>query len=175
MNRSDRWRPDMMDPTGGGVGKAGAELLKEMQQAQEELQKMDQKGPDQAGSFQDTLQAQQTQGPQATNQVQQVEATTKSSNVLMNAKVNSMTPTTKVGATARSQRSQMASMIEGLVNGQDKMTQIMDLAMSNKKMSPQELLAMQAGVYRFSQELELTSKVVEKATSGIKQTMNTQV
>jgi hypothetical protein len=165
----------MMDPTGGGVGKAGAELLKEMQQAQEELQKMDQKGPDQAGSFQDTLQAQQTQGPQAANQIQQVEATTKSSNVLMNAKVNSMTPTTKVGATARSQRSQMASMIEGLVNGQDKMTQIMDLAMSNKKMSPQELLAMQAGVYRFSQELELTSKVVEKATSGIKQTMNTQV
>ena len=166
----------MMDPTGGGVGKAAAELLKEMQQAQEELQKMDQpQAPDKAGSFQDTLQAQQTQGPQAPNQIQQVEATTKSSNVLMNAKVNAMTPTTKVGATARSQRSQMANMIEGLVNGQDKMTQIMDLAMSNKKMSPQELLAMQAGVYRFSQELELTSKVVEKATSGIKQTMNTQV
>ena len=32
-----------------------------------------------------------------------------------------------------------------------------------------------AGVYRFTQELELTGKVVEKATSGIKQTMNTQV
>ncbi len=167
----------MMDPTGGGVGKAAGELLKEMQQAQQELQKMDQQqGPGQAGSFQDTMQAQQTQGPQAPNQVQQVEATTKSSNVLMNAKVNAMTPTsTQVGTTARTQRSQMANMIEGLVNGQDKMSQIMDLAMSNKKMGPQELLAMQAGVYRFSQELELTSKVVEKATSGIKQTMNTQV
>jgi len=34
---------------------------------------------------------------------------------------------------------------------------------------------MQAGVYRFTQELELTSKVVEKATATIKQTMNTQV
>ena len=66
-------------------------------------------------------------------------------------------------------------MIEGLVSGQDKMTQIMEMAMSGKQMGPQELLAMQAGVYRFSQELELTSKVVEKATSGIKQTMNTQV
>ena len=166
----------MMDPTGGGMGKAAGELLKEMQQAQQELQKMDQQqGPDKAGSFQDTLQAQQNQGAQAPNQVQQVEATTKSTNVLMNAKVNSMTPTTKVGDTARTQRSQMADMIEGLVNGQDKMSQIMDLAMSNKKMSPQELLAMQAGVYRFSQELELTSKVVEKATSGLKQTMNTQV
>ena len=170
----------MMDPTGGGVGKAAGELLKEMQQAQQELQKVEQqKGPAEAGNFQNTLQAQQTQQPQAPNQVQQVEGTTKSTNVLMNAKVNAMTPTTnpttKVGATARAQRSQMADMIEGLVNGQDKMTQIMDMAMSNKKMSPQELLAMQAGVYRFSQELELTSKVVEKATSGIKQTMNTQV
>ena len=53
----------MMDPTGGGMGKAAGELLKEMQQAQQELQKMDQQqGPDQAGSFQDTLQAQQNQG-----------------------------------------------------------------------------------------------------------------
>ena len=38
-----------------------------------------------------------------------------------------------------------------------------------------ELLAIQAGVYKFSQELELTSKVVEKATSGVKQTLQTQV
>jgi len=166
-----------MDPTSGGVGKAAGELLKEMQQAQEELQKMDQpQGPDQAGSFQDTLQAQQTQGVQAPNQVAQIEPAAKSSNVLMNAKVNAMSPTTtQVGTTARTQRSEMANVIEGLVSGQDKMSQIMDMAMSNKKMSPQELLAMQAGVYRFSQELELTSKVVEKATSGIKQTMNTQV
>ncbi len=40
----------MMDPTGGGMGKAAGELLKEMQQAQQELQKMDQQqGPDKAG------------------------------------------------------------------------------------------------------------------------------
>lgn len=167
-----------MDPTGGGMGKAAGELLKEMQQAQQELQKMEQgQSPDKAGSFQDTLQAQQPQAaPQGPSQLQGIEPAAKSTNVLMNAKVNSMTPpSTQVGTTARTQRSQMAEMIEGLVNGQDKMSQIMDLAMSNKKMGPQELLAMQAGVYRFSQELELTSKVVEKATSGIKQTMNTQV
>ena len=162
----------MTDPISGGMGAAG-ELLKEMQEAQKELQKMEQgQGPDKTGNFQDTFQSQQAQAPQ---QAQAIEPTAKSPNVLLNAKVNAMSPSTQVGATARTQRSQMASMIEGLVNGQDKMTQIMDLAMSNKKMGPQELLAMQAGVYRFSQELELTSKVVEKATSGIKQTMNTQV
>ena len=65
----------MMDPTGGGMGKAAGELLKEMQQAQQELQKMDQQqGPDKAGSFQDTLQAQQNQGAQAPNQVVQPRA-----------------------------------------------------------------------------------------------------
>lgn len=81
----------------------------------------------------------------------------------------------RVGEAAQAQRSKMAQMLEELVGGQDKMTGIMKMALSGRQFSPPELLAMQAGVYRFSQELELTSKVVEKATSGIKQTMNTQV
>jgi hypothetical protein len=49
------------------------------------------------------------------------------------------------------------------------------MATSGKTYGNQELLAIQASVYKFSQELELTSKVVEKATSGVKQTMQTQV
>ena len=69
----------------------------------------------------------------------------------------------------------MVEIIEQLAGGQDKMSNIMNLALSGKKFSSSELLAMQAGIYRFSQELEITSKGVEKATSGIKQTMNTQV
>ena len=167
----------MMDPTGGGIGKAAGELLKEMQQSQKDLQKNEQqKGVgSNDGSFQNKLQTQQTQNTPAPSQINKPQEVSKSSNVLLNARVNQTPPTTKVGATSRTERSKMASMIEGLVNGQDKMTQIMEMAMSGKKMGPQELLAMQAGVYRFSQELELTSKVVEKATSGIKQTMNTQV
>ena len=46
---------------------------------------------------------------------------------------------------------------------------------ATKSFTPTELLAVQAGVYKFSQELELTSKVVEKATDGVKQTLQTQV
>ena len=166
----------MIDPTGGGVGKAAEELLKEMQ-SQQDLQKTDQKqgAGDSSGSFQNTMQTQQAQNTPAPTQVNKAEEVGKSSNVLMNAQVNSTPLTTKVGATSRTERSKMASMVEGLVNGQDKMTKMMEVAMSGKKLGPQELLAMQAGIYRFSQELELTSKVVEKATSGLKQTMNTQV
>ena len=51
----------------------------------------------------------------------------------------------------------------------------LEKALSGDKLSSQELLAMQAKIYRFTQEMEITSKVVEKSTSGLKQTMNTQV
>ena len=36
-------------------------------------------------------------------------------------------------------------------------------------------MALQAGMYKYTQELELTGKVVEKATSGLKDTLKTQV
>ena len=63
----------------------------------------------------------------------------------------------------------------GVMDGQGKLDKIIKLATSGRSFSPTELLAVQAGVYKFSQELELTSKVVEKATSGVKQTLQTQV
>jgi hypothetical protein len=167
-----------MDPSGGGVSKAAGELLKEMQQAQQELQKMqEQQGPSGA-NFQSTMDAQQAQSTQQVDGVKAIEPTAKSHNVLMQAKIDAATPTpstTAVGGTAAAERSQMVEIIEQLAGGQDKMSNIMNVALSGKELSSTELLAMQAGIYRFSQELEITSKVVEKATSGIKQTMNTQV
>lgn len=44
-----------------------------------------------------------------------------------------------------------------------------------KKFMPQELLAIQAEVYRLSQEVELVSKTVGKTTDGIKTILQTQV
>lgn len=66
-------------------------------------------------------------------------------------------------------------IMEDVMQGQNKLEEIMSLSLSGRNFSTPELLALQAGVYRFTQELELTSKVVEKGTSTIKQTMNTQV
>jgi hypothetical protein len=59
--------------------------------------------------------------------------------------------------------------------GQASMDKIIQTSLSSKKMNQQQLLGMQAMVYRYSQELELTSKVVEKATGGLKDTLKTQV
>jgi len=73
------------------------------------------------------------------------------------------------------QTDKITTLLQGVMNGQGKLNKIIKLATSGKAFSPTELIAIQAGVYKFSQELELTSKVVEKATDGIKQTLQTQV
>lgn len=164
-----------MDPSGGGIGKAASELMKEMQRAQQELQQQKINQPGSVGNFDQVMQAQGTQGVQQVQATQQVQAPQEASKVLMQAKINANLPSTRVGAAAKSEESKLGTMLQNLIGGQDKMTQIMNMATSGRQFSPAELLGLQAGVYRFSQELELTSKVVEKATSGIKQTMNTQV
>jgi len=46
-------------------------------------------------------------------------------------------------------------------------------AVSSPDMSPAELIALQAQVYRSSLELDLASRIVEKLSAGIKQTLNT--
>jgi hypothetical protein len=55
------------------------------------------------------------------------------------------------------------------------MDEVLRLAESGKVFSPAELLALQAQVYRASQELDLAGKVVEKATGGVRQVLQTQV
>ncbi|ATB27863.1 ATP-dependent helicase HrpB [Melittangium boletus] len=58
---------------------------------------------------------------------------------------------------------------------QKRLDHILELAESGRSFSPAELLALQAHVYRASQELDLAGKVIEKATGGVKQVLQTQV
>lgn len=58
---------------------------------------------------------------------------------------------------------------------QNRMEQILKMAESGKSFSPAELISLQTHVYRASQELDLAGKVVEKATGGVKQVLQTQV
>jgi type III secretion system YscI/HrpB-like protein len=48
-------------------------------------------------------------------------------------------------------------------------------ALQGKNFNNKELLVLQYKVSTYSLEMDLTSKVVDKATGGIKQAMNTQV
>ncbi len=71
--------------------------------------------------------------------------------------------------------SMVSSMIASLEKGQVNIDKIINGSMSGKSMSNGELLQMQAGMYKYTQEIDLCSKVVEKATSGLKDTLKTQV
>ena len=66
-------------------------------------------------------------------------------------------------------------MLDQVQAAQSRMDHILQLAESGKAFSPAELLSLQAHVYRASQELDLAGKVVEKATNGVKQVLQTQV
>ncbi len=65
------------------------------------------------------------------------------------------------------------SLLRGIEDGQKNIDKL--LTTKSMKWDQQTLLQMQAGMYKYTQELELTGKVVEKATSGLKDTLKTQV
>ena len=68
-----------------------------------------------------------------------------------------------------------AQAIDHLRASQSRMDRVLSLAQSGKSFSPAELLALQTQMYRASQELDLASRMVEKATGGVKQVLQTQV
>lgn len=43
-----------------------------------------------------------------------------------------------------------------------------------KDLGPAELLALQAGVYRYSEAVDLSAKLVDRATSGVKTVLQGQ-
>jgi hypothetical protein len=172
----------MSDPVSGGIGKASQQMMQELQKAMEHNQNVAGKGAAPA-QFNDVM-AQGVQGPNATNpalDTTKVQDVTKASDVLRTAQaqqvggVDTNLGVKTVEAKSETRESGLKSLLNQVVDGQNKLDQIIKMATSGKTYGNQELLAIQASVYKFSQELELTSKVVEKATSGVKQTMQTQV
>lgn len=67
-----------------------------------------------------------------------------------------------------------ANIVHSIEAGGMRVDAILKTAM-NKTMSNGELLAMQAGMYRYTQELDLCSKVVDKAVNGLRDVLKTQV
>lgn len=68
-----------------------------------------------------------------------------------------------------------SSLIGHVQQAQTRMDKVLAMAERGKVFSPAELLSLQAQVYRASQELDLAGKVVEKATGGVKQVLQTQL
>jgi len=165
----------MADPISGGIGKASQQMMQELQKQMQEVQ---QTSPEQVnGNFGDMV-SQKVDGPGGVSdvsKVQQVQETNKATDVLRTA-VNNPSAVGKPGKVDATQSGKgLKKLLGQVVEGQNKLDDIIKMATSGQTYGQQDLLAIQASVYKYSQELELTSKVVEKATSGIKQTMQTQV
>ena len=87
--------------------------------------------------------------------------------------------TSRVGGVARAapaspvDAKHLARAVEQVQSAQAQLDHVLQLAQSGKSFTPAELLAIQARVYSASQQLDLAGKVVEKATSGVKQVLQT--
>lgn len=69
----------------------------------------------------------------------------------------------------------VSSIVSNIEKGQVQLDKLINGGLTGKTFSNSELLGLQAGMYKYSQELDLCSKVVEKATTGLKDTLKTQV
>ena len=133
------------------------------------------------------------QGIQQTNQVQQTQAVQQAQAVQKADHVNQVQKAGKVDETMKSrsvkqndpvaQKSEAqkpATALEKVLTDMESRTASMDKfinqAVNGKvHLNQQQLLGLQAKVSQYSLELDLTGKVVEKATSGLKDTLRTQV
>lgn len=69
----------------------------------------------------------------------------------------------------------ISAIMSSLEQGNARIDALLKTSLSKKNMSNQELLVMQAGMYKYTQELDLCSKVVDKAINGLKDVLKTQV
>jgi len=86
-----------------------------------------------------------------------------------------VTPGARVDSVQSARAQQAVQMLERVSQAQKRLDHILALAESGRTFTPAELLAFQAHVYSASQELDLAGKVVEKATGGVKQVLQTQI
>src|SRR5258707_13183291 len=73
---------------------------------------------------------------------------------------------------ASAEASAFARLLGGLgrevSTGEAKVHAALESAKRGRDVGPAELLALQAGVYRYSETVDLASKLVDRATSGVK-------
>ncbi len=68
-----------------------------------------------------------------------------------------------------------ARSVQRIVQRDRRIQHAMSRALRGADMSPQELLALQLQVHKYSMEVETVSRVVDRVTGAVKQTMNTQI
>jgi hypothetical protein len=83
---------------------------------------------------------------------------------------------TPASASSKEEPSPFARVLHGLGREVDHGEKVMRRAIEGggKDLGPGELLALQAGVYRYSEAVDLSAKLVDRATSGVKTVLQGQ-
>jgi transcription termination factor NusB len=113
-------------------------------------------------------QAARSNAESAQMRVQQYMQADRSTTIAFNSPVASASQPSKIAQT-------MSGIISEMEQGQGRLDKLINVGLSGKEMSNTDLLALQASMYKYTQEMDLTGKVVEKATTGLKDTLKTQV
>ena len=68
----------------------------------------------------------------------------------------------------------LRASVRSIARGERLMSGVIEAARHGATFSNEQLIAIQAGVYRYTQELELAGKLVDKATGAVRQTLQSQ-
>lgn len=90
-------------------------------------------------------------------------------------KAAALGPGSQVKAAPNAAAPSAGRIVSEVQRAQARLDSLLKLAESGRTFSPAELLAFQTHAYRASQEIDLAGKVVEKGTSAVKQTLQTQL
>ncbi len=169
-----------------GAGAGAKVLQQQLQQIQQQQQLQQQPLKPGGSNF-----AQKLNQTQQAQQVQQVQESQKAFKSIRPQKMRTNDPSRvqRVESLQKSQRSQFNkinpakdSAVKGLANylrklehSRSDLDKLIKQALSGRKFNQRQLLILQYKIANYSLQMDLTSKVVEKGTSGIKQAMNTQV
>jgi hypothetical protein len=85
------------------------------------------------------------------------------------------TPAVATMPAPRSLAGPVRAMLERAMGSEKQIDALLDAAARGKTFKPGELLAMQATVARYSQTVEVVSRVADRLVGAVKQTMGTQV
>lgn len=147
----------MTDPISGKIASQMAEQAGGVGDQQASVSQGD---SDKKASFKDVMANVQSQEVDGTNAAEKVDA------------IESVQGTDQTEGPAATR---LQDFLDGLRTDETKLEKMMDKSLSGADMSNQELLEMQSLIYAYSQKVEMASKAVSNAASGMKQIMNTQV
>jgi hypothetical protein len=137
-------------------------------------QSMKAQGVDKAQHVQQAHQIQQVDKARHVEQMNRTDKVGMNKSDLNRSTTGKMDPVTAKAEVSKA-NSMVSNVVSNIEKGGAQMDKLINGGLSGKNFSNSELLALQAGMYKYTQELELTGKVVEKATSGLKDTLKTQV